>query len=506
MSYIEELKQKVSKQQLEELYCNQLLSRIKCAETLGITYNAVINLIREYNLIQDKHAAKSKSNSEVKNRYYNQVKERISKEILVKYYIQEDHSYDDTYKHFGISEWIFDRLLKEYNIKKDRKETSKKSVKTRIEKGGGVENYNKQQKEKSDQTKIEKYGSLEAYSNYISSKCQTTWKSLPEQLKKERAQITLSHGGGWNQETIKQTLITKYGVDNAYKLADHYQTNSKVNQEFANKLDQNKIAYLREKNYNNLRYDFQVGNCLIEIDPWPFHNLTFCPIKEALMTDKNYHKYKTNNAVKNGFRCIHIFDWDDSNKIVELLKPKLDIYARKCTIKEISRDEAKEFLNTFHLQGYARDSIRLGLYFDNELVSVMTFGKPRYNKKYEYELVRYAYKCNIVGGVQKLFKYFVTTYNPISIISYCDLSKFVGLVYPKLGFKLKSVSQPTKHWLNIKTGKHITDNLLRQQGFDRLLGKEYGTFGKGSSNEELMRRFGFVEIYDCGQATYVWQN
>ena len=55
----------------------------------------------------------------------------------------------------------------------------------------------------------------------------------------------------------------------------------------------------------------------------------------------------------------------------------------------------------------------------------------------------------------------------------------------------------------MKNGKHITDNLLRQRGFDQLFD---ANFGKGTSNEELMQSFGFVEIYDCGQSRYEWHN
>lgn len=56
---------------------------------------------------------------------------------------------------------------------------------------------------------------------------------------------------------------------------------------------------------------------------------------------------------------------------------------------------------------------------------------------------------------------------------------------------------------NTKTNQHITDNLLRQQGFDRLFKTNYG---KGTSNEQLMLENGFVEIYDAGQATYIYNN
>ena len=102
-----------------------------------------------------------------------------------------------------------------------------------------------------------------------------------------------------------------------------------------------------------------------------------------------------------------------------------------------------------------------------------------------------------------MFSFFTKTYHPESIISYCDGSKFNGDVYKKLGFTFDGVSLG-KHWYNMKTGVHITDNLLRQRGFDQLLGNTYGFFGKGTSNEKLMYEHGFLDIYDAGQMKYSW--
>ena len=99
------------------------------------------------------------------------------------------------------------------------------------------------------------------------------------------------------------------------------------------------------------------------------------------------------------------------------------------------------------------------------------------------------------------FIYFIRNYNPKSIISYCDYSKFSGDVYNRLGFKKMKNSTPSKHWYNGK--QHITDNLLRQRGYDQLFNTHYG---KGTSNEQLMLENGFVEIYDCGQMTFIWSS
>lgn len=178
------------------------------------------------------------------------------------------------------------------------------------------------------------------------------------------------------------------------------------------------------------------------------------------------------------------------------------VYARNCDIKIVDKYEAERFIDSYHLQGYTKSDINIGLYYNEELVSIMTFGKPRYNKNYQYELIRYCSSMNVVGGAEKLFNHFIQLYNPHNVISYCDLSKFTGKTYVKLGFILKSVSIG-KHWYNMKTDRHITDNLLRSRGYDQLFGTSYG---KNSSNEELMLKNDFVEIYDAGQATYIYIN
>ena len=219
-----------------------------------------------------------------------------------------------------------------------------------------------------------------------------------------------------------------------------------------------------------------------------------------------YHINKTKLAIKNGYHCIHVWDWDDKNKIIELLKDKETVYARKCELKEPTKQETDLFLNDNHLQGTCKgQTIRIGLYYNNKLIQIMTFGKPRYNKKYEYELLRLCTKngYKVVGGAERCFKHFIDDKNPDTIISYCDFSKFNGDIYTILGFKQIKQIAPSKHWYNGKTKMHITDNLLRQRGYDQLFKTNYG---KGTSNEELMLQNKFVEIYDAGQLTFLWNK
>lgn len=276
---------------------------------------------------------------------------------------------------------------------------------------------------------------------------------------------------------------------------------SKPNREFAELLEQRNIPFEREFGIDRFSYDFKVENILVEIDPSCTHNSTW-GVYGLPPTDKNYHKHKSELAVSNGYRCIHVWDWDNKQLVINQLERRSRIYARSCTVQKIDKAVAAKFINQYHLQGYVRSEINLGLFFNNSLVSVMTFGKPRYNKKYEYELLRYCSSHQVVGGAEKLFSWFVNHNSPKSIISYCDMSKFTGNVYNQLHFNLLAVNV-SKHWYNMRTHKHITDNLLRQRGFDQLFGTDYG---KGTSNEKLMLDNGFVEIYDAGQATYVWNS
>ena len=67
---------------------------------------------------------------------------------------------------------------------------------------------------------------------------------------------------------------------------------------------------------------------------------------------------------------------------------------------------------------------------------------------------------------------------------------------------LYKLNSPSKHWFNLKTKRHITDNLLQQRGYSQLHNdKEHK---KGESNKQLMLDAGYLEVYDCGQSSYVW--
>ena len=305
---------------------------------------------------------------------------------------------------------------------------------------------------------------------------------------------------------LSQTCQDKFGVPWACmrKEARNFKVKSKINIQFEQTLIENGIEFETEFPLYSFSYDFKCRNTLIEIDPTITHNSAMSIFPKSEPKNNMYHLTKTKTAFNNGFKCIHIFDWDSWDKIVKLLMPKEKIYARKCDIKDIPEDEASRFINKYHIQGQCRGATTcLGLFYNNELVEVMTFGKPRYNKNYDIELLRLCAKDNIevVGGPSKLFKYFVKQNSDKTIISYCDIAKFSGRVYEAIGMTLSHESTPNKIWS--KGTQCITDNLLRQRGFDQLFNTNYG---KGTSNEELMLKHGWLPVYDCGQKVFEWTN
>lgn len=456
---------------------NNFLSNKTLATKYKLNVKLVARLIKYWELNRDKSKVQSKSlsNNNLKLNKYNEIKNNISKEDIYSWYIEEDNSYVDAPAHFKITQWMFDKLCRDYGIKKDRKKTKIKSIQTCTQIYGpdNVNNWRKAQ-----ETRIINSGSLEA--------------SYSQAFKK-----------------IKQTNLEKYGTSILFNLPSMQQGKKEFsgpNEYFSHLLTNNNIQFDREFVIDTKAYDFKVNNILIEINPTITHNSDWIPFGNHEGKDKKYHYNKSILAKNNSYRCIHVWDWDDKTKIINLLKDRPTIYARKCIIHNISYHEAEQYINKYHLQGYAKSKIKLGLFYNNELVSVMTFSKPRYNSNYEWELIRYCAHYNVIGGANKLFNYFINKYKPQSVISYCDNSKFNGVIYEQLNFKLISKGQPTAHWYSIKTKQHITDALLRKQGFSRLVNgleaKEDNL--ETNNNETLMLNAGFLRVYDCGQSVYVY--
>ena len=308
------------------------------------------------------------------------------------------------------------------------------------------------------------------------------------------------------KEKIRQTMIERYGEDYGVMLSECNKHHiSQANLKFKEMLEAKGVEVTLEKHIGQRSYDICIESTktVVEINPSYTHNALGNHWSESGLP-KDYHKMKTALAKEAGYRCLHVFDWDDWAKVIDLLVPRHKIYARDCKLFRLNSDITTEFLNKHHLQGSVKgNQLCLGLVKDNEIYEVMTFGEPRYDTKHSAELLRLCTRSGyqVVGGASKLFKYATDCFLVDNIISYCDLAKFNGDVYEKLGMKKIRETEPQEVWSN--GSKKITANLLRSRGFDQLFGTNYG---KGTDNELLMIDNGWLPVFDCGQAVYEYKR
>lgn len=244
--------------------------------------------------------------------------------------------------------------------------------------------------------------------------------------------------------------------------------------------------------------DLKIG---FEVNGLLWHSEIFNP-------ENNYHINKTILSESKGVRLIHIFEdeWRNKKEIVKslissILSLNKVIYARKCEIREVENKESKEFLNKNHLQGNVTGTVKIGLYYNNELSCIMTFSKNRVAlgckaKEGEYEMIRFCNRLNlnVIGGASRLLKYFIKKYRPNKIKSYADRRWSKGNMYDKLGFKFIRCSKPNYYYVVNKKRENrfnYRKDILVKQGFD-----------KNKSEHEIMIERKIPRIYDCGCLVY----
>lgn len=219
--------------------------------------------------------------------------------------------------------------------------------------------------------------------------------------------------------------------------------------------------------------------------------------------DKNYHLNKTNLCKGKGIELLHIFEdeWIEKQDIVKsIIKNKLDlttnkIYARDCIIKEVDKEEALLFLMSNHLQDAIICKHFIGLYYKDNIVQLVGIGKPRFNKNYDWELIRMCNKIDtiVIGGFNKLMNYAVDKLGISSIVSYVDKRYFNGKGYKD--WTLLNESKPNYFYTK---DYQIREGRIKYQKH-KIVEKEED---KNLTEWTLMQLKGYDRIWDVGNKVF----
>lgn len=234
---------------------------------------------------------------------------------------------------------------------------------------------------------------------------------------------------------------------------------------------------------------------------------------------KDYHYNKFIAAKEHGIHLIQIFE-DEYAANPDLIISKLlhycgvntntdsiRIHARKCNIKEIEAAEAKDFLNANHTQGFAGATMRLGAFFEDELIAVMQFGKNFRSADSGYELNRFAtnVKYRIPGIFSKMLKDAARRYDIKRFYSFADM-RWVNPennVYKNNGWVLESTSkQDYSYYDNQKKIRIHKASLQKKE-----IAKKYPEYYDETLTEIQMTDQipNMLRIYDAGKQKYTYE-
>lgn len=202
------------------------------------------------------------------------------------------------------------------------------------------------------------------------------------------------------------------------------------------------------------------------------------------------------------------------------VRRKID--ARACSVAVLDEAVADDFIDLHHRQGSVRVKKKsIGLYHEDELVSVVQFCYPRTSvmaSRYSRELLRLCTKKDVVvrGGASKLVAHYRKLCKPADFFTYQDTTGEVTPVYEHCGMTL--VKENKKKQYLVAPGKTLSSGARKdvlgmayatRYGPDRILGTKLGEVfdadDRRKSNERLfLEELGWHVEVTTGDRVYEW--
>lgn len=252
-----------------------------------------------------------------------------------------------------------------------------------------------------------------------------------------------------------------------------------------------------------------------ELDIWlPSHNFAiefdglYWHSERGRPNIKTVSKLKHEAVKESGIRLISIFE-DDWNTKQDIIKSRIEnqlgltkekIFARKCKLLKLSPNVSREFFERSHLDGFVPAAVTFGLEHDGIIVAAMSFGKSRFNKKYQWELLRFAAKpyTSVIGGASRLFMAWQNENLGASIISFSDNSWGDGKLYERLGFA-NDGQTPQGYFYTNSSGKRTS----RQSMMKHKLKDKLKIYDPDLSERENCWNNGWYRIWNLGNTRWI---
>ena len=253
----------------------------------------------------------------------------------------------------------------------------------------------------------------------------------------------------WESDRYKILLADKKGIK-LYNIWEYYFINYKDNVlDFICNIIQNNINYIHPLIKLKHELDNIDDNYILKKNMFfEYENVRIIYLDGFYFNKNTITKEYLSSLMSKSKRNIFVYDYeitDDrkfqillSNIKYSLYKIKNKIRASKCELKEITNKQSRQFLIDNCLFGYRSASKVIGLYYNNELVMVYSFGNNYYGRNKYTEIIRVCTKkdTQVLGGNSKCLKYYINNYSHTGerMIFYVDSIHHDGKTMSKEGY------------------------------------------------------------------------